>query len=173
MKNRLIAVTVAATALALLAGAVADTNLKLKHWRAGSDAAWHDIAAIHAQRILAARAALDSIAATADAQQLRRLNDQLQRSATMPASPAMLDDPIAINAYKQSQGELTGALFMLVTGNSTPTVQLARLRAQLPRDEAALAEARERYRAASAAFNARNSGALASLLRYRPLVDTL
>ncbi|HEU4776245.1 MAG TPA: hypothetical protein VFS95_05425 [Telluria sp.] len=172
MKTRIIAMTALASTLALVAGVVADTHLKLKHLRASSDAAWSEVAAIHAQRIVLAKAALISVTATADPQLLRRLDDQLQRSAAMPASSAMLDDPVAIDAYKQRQGELTGALFMLAAGTS-PSAQLAQLRAQLPRDEEALADARERYRVASAAFNARNSGALASLLRYRPLAATL
>ena len=173
MKTRIIAMTALASTLALVAGVVADTHLKLKHLRASSDAAWNEVAAIHAQRIVLAKAALISVTATADPQLLRRLDDQLQRSAAMPATSAMLDDPAAIDAYKQRQGELTGALFMLAAGTTASTAQLAQLRAQLPRDEEALADARERYRAASAAFNARNSGALASLLRYRPLAATL
>lgn len=173
MKTRIIAITALACSLALVAGAVADTHLKLNRLRASSDAAWNDVAAIHAQRIVLAKAALGSFDGVIDRQLLGRLEEQLQRSAAMPVSAAILNDPVAINAYKQRQGELTGTLFMLITTNTAPTTQLAQLRAQLPRDEAALDDARARYREASAAFNARNSGALASLLRNRPLADTL
>lgn len=173
MKTRIIAITALASALALVAGAVADTHHTLAHWRASSDQAWHDVAAIHAQRIAAARTAVRSVADAGDPQLLHRIDAQLQRAAGIPATAAMLDDPVAIDAYKQRQGELTGALFMLVNGNTPATDALVRLRTQLPRDEAALAAARIRYRAASAAFNARNSGPLAALLRHRPLVATL
>ncbi|HEY0062841.1 MAG TPA: hypothetical protein VGC21_12015 [Telluria sp.] len=173
MKTRIISFTLVAAALALVAGAVADTYRKLNHLKASSDEAWSEIAAIQEQRATVAMAALNSVAGSVDPHLLLQLREKLQRSTAIPAKRVKLDDPAAINAYKQSQGELTGALFMLATQATVSTGPLEQLRTQLPREEAALASARERYRAASAAFNARNSGALASLLRYRPLEQTL
>ncbi|SHH19465.1 hypothetical protein [Massilia sp. CF038] len=173
MKTRIISLTLVAAALALVAGAVADTHRKLNHLRASSDEAWREIAAIQEQRVIVAKAALNSVAGSVDPQLLLQLNDKLQRSTAMPARLVALDDPAAINAYKQGHGELTGALFVLTTRATVSTGPLEQLRTQLPREEAALADARERYREASAAFNARNRGALAALLRYRPLEQTL
>ncbi len=173
MNYRILSITVLAATLALVAGAVADAQLKLNRLRANTDSAWNEVAAIHAQRLTAAKLALSSVANTGNPQLVADINNRLQRTAALPSSPALLDDPAALNAYKQGQGELTGALFMLAGSETAQSAQLAQLRAQLPDQEAALAAARERYREASAAYNARNSSVVAALLRNRPLAETI
>lgn len=94
-----------------------------------------------------------------DLAMVERTRQLLVRASVLPTSSEVLEDPKAIDTYKHYQGELTGALFQLVgTAQSWPgfagDAALLALRAELPRDEQALAEARGRYRKAAASYNA-------------------
>ena len=158
----------AAGAAALSIAAAGSMHAELAGLRAESEAAWNDIAAIHAARQQGASVALAGAPAGLDSSQLRQAGMRLAASRAMPADGAMLDDPQAINAWLQRQGELTGALFMLAQAP-----QLASMRERLLHDETALASARARYRQASASYNAQASGPLAALLRFQPLPPSL
>ena len=129
--------------------------------REASAAAWLELAQIHAARAQAASAAL-AVVGTADGLDpaiAARAREALARAAKMPAHEQLLGDVRAIERYKQYQGELTGALFVLVTGaQRVPALSTSGavqdLRSELLRDESALAAARERYRQAAAGYNA-------------------
>lgn len=173
MKQRTITIAAGALTLALATAVTAavGTSHKLSSSREVSEAAWQELATIHAARARAAKAALDAAAPSANPELLRQVRSELDRTLATPPDAAVLDDLVSINAYKQRQGELTGKLFMLVAGDVPPPLQ--QLRAQLPRDEAALAQARARYRQASADYNALSRTTIASLLGYNALPDGL
>ena len=155
---------------------------QLARARTECETAWQDIAQIQDARVASASAALDAlgnenIAATAALR--TRARDALAR-AKITRDAEVLHNPAAINAWKQSQGELTGALFMLAMGNAggvPAPAALEQLRLQLVQEEEALAQARNRYSQASAAYaNATQpvAGAMvAALLRYPELPATL
>lgn len=155
-------VALLAVVLATTAGAGGLIYRDLHAAKSGGAQAWHEVAQIHAQRAQAARVALDAAARPggldpALVEHTRRL---LARASTLSTTGAVLEDPTAIDTYKHDQGELTGALFRLVgTAQSWPAfagdAALRELRAELPRDELALAQARGRYRQAAASYNAR------------------
>ena len=129
--------------------------------REASAAAWLELAQIHAARAQAASAALATVGAAdgLDPAIAARARDALTRASKMPAHEQLLGDVRAIERYKQYQGELTGALFVLVAGaQRVPALAASNtvqgLRNELLRDESALASARERYRRAAASYNA-------------------
>jgi hypothetical protein len=173
MKQRTIAIAAGVLTLALATAVTVavGTSHRLSSSRDLSEAAWHDVAAIHAARARSAKAALDAAAPTTNVELLRQVRTELDRTLAAPPDATVLDDLVSINAYKQQQGELTGKLFMLVAGDVPAPLQ--QLRAQLPRDEAALAQARARYRQASADYNALSRTTIASLLGYHALPDGL
>ena len=143
--------------------------------REASAAAWLELAQIHAARAQAASAALAAVgtAEGLDPAVTARARDALARASKMPAHEQLLGDARAIERYKQYQGELTGALFVLVANaQRVPAVATSGavqgLRSELLRDEAALAATRERYRHAAAGYNNLSAafpgaGALAAL----------
>jgi len=173
MKRRTTTMAAGALTLALATAVTAaiGTSHKLSSAREVSEAAWQELAAIHTARARAAKTAIDAAVPSANPELLRQVRSELDRTLAAPPAPAVLDDLASINAYKQRQGELTGKLFMLVAGDVPPPLQ--QLRAQLPRDEAALAQARVRYRQASADYNALSRTTIASLLGYGALPDGL
>lgn len=128
--------------------------------RQASTAAWLEVAQIHAGRSQAAAATLAAVGSAAGLDQVVtvRAREALARAATLTPRQDLLDDPRAIERYKQYQGELTGTLFQLVVGAQRIPALAASgavlgLRNELLRDEAALASARERYRQAAASYN--------------------
>jgi hypothetical protein len=159
--------------LATAAAAIIGTGHKLSNTRDSTEAAWREIAAIHAARARAAQAALNAAAPSVNPELLRQVRGELELTLAASPNPALLDDPVLINAYKRQQGELTGKLFMLAAGDAAQAGALGQLRARLPRDEAALAQARARYRQASADYNALSRTTIAALLGYRALPDAL
>lgn len=152
-KRRIGVMALAGLAIGL---AIAGTSSyrELGEARAHALAAWGDIGQMQAERLRAARIALDQ--AGTPAPLADDVRDRLARAGALPPSPGMLDDPQAIDAYKRYQGELTGALFAMVmsrpAGQGSPALEA--LRSELPRQEAALAEARQRYGQAAARHHA-------------------
>lgn len=153
--------TLALAALAVIGiGGAASYNRysELRATRTEALAAWQAIGAIHAERERAANATLGVPAkiVTLTPGDVEHARAMLSQARAMPADPALLDDPRAIDTYKRYQGELTGSLFVLAYGARTPAgaAVLAGLRDALPRYEAALAQARLRYRHAARRHNA-------------------
>ncbi len=151
----------------------------LSHARAEGEGAWRDLARIHAARNDGAATALSVAAAGGSIEPALAAKAQvaLARAKTLRADDSVLYDAVQINTYKQQQGELTGALLTLTAPNANPASGLRTLRADLLRDEAALAEARARYDHASTRYRAISgtvTGAtVATLLRYPELPATL
>lgn len=149
-----------AVVLTAAAGVAGSSYRELREAKSGGAQAWGDIARIHVQRARAANAALDAAARSGgvDPALVGHTRHLLSKAALLPTSSAILDDPKAVDTYKQYQGELTGALFRLVgMAHSQPALSgeaaVRQLRAELPRDELALARARARYKQAATDYN--------------------
>lgn len=175
LQRRNIAMAALLGLLVLAAVGVGRHHLARAEAREASAAAWLELAQIHAARAQAASAALAAVgtAEGLDPALAGRARDALARASGMPAHEQLLGDVRAIERYKQYQGELTGALFVLVAGAQRVPALAASgavqgLRRELLRDEAALAATRERYRHAAASYNDLSAafpgaGALAAL----------
>ncbi len=147
-------------------------------------APWRDIVQIHAQRARIAAVALDAAARAEglDPAMIDHARSMLARATALSTPPQLLNDPQAIDTYKHYQGELTGELFQLVgRAQAIPALAdndaLQALRAELPRDEIALAAARSRYEHAAANYNtlakAFPAVAVAALIGYEKLPTQL
>jgi LemA protein len=150
-----------AVVITTAAGASSVSYRELQAAKSDGAQAWSEVARIHAQRARTASVALDAAARPGglDLAQVEHTRRLLARAAAMPTTTEVLHDPKAVDTYKQYQGELTGALFRLVgTAQSLPMLageaSLGALRAELPRDEQALAQARARYKQAAVSYNA-------------------
>jgi LemA protein len=141
-----------------IGAAVHDRYRDLRGTRDEAAAAWRAIGDIHAERARMAQATLGAAdrAGMRGSGEVEQARAMLSQVGAMPAGPALLDDPRAIDTYKRYQGELTGALFMLAFGARTASgaATVAPLRDALLRHEAALAQARQRYRQAARRHNA-------------------
>jgi len=143
------AVAAAAMAALGLGALVHDRYQDLRDSRAAAAAAWLEIGAIHAARERTAHTTLGRLQAL-PAPAVEKTRAMLSQVRAVPAELALLDDPMALDTYKRYQGELTGALFTLAFG--APALQ--DLQSSLTRNEAALAQARLRYRQAALKHNA-------------------
>ncbi len=157
MKQRAALALAAIAAIGLCAAAYGSYR-QLSATRADAAAAWEAVGSIHAARASSASETLDDAAkvralAAADVERARAM---LSQARALDASPQLLDDPQAFDTYKRYQGELGGALFGLAFGATTPAAAavLESLRQALPRNEEALAQARERYKQAADKHNA-------------------
>lgn len=157
--------TGAAALVALAAFGVGATGFNcyrdLRDSHANAAAAWREIGNIHAARAHTAHVTLNAVEKVQpqvqqSAPQFEQARAMLSQVGALPAAPALLDDPVALDTYKRYQGELTGALFSLAFGQHSPTgaAALDGLRSALQRNEAALAQARLRYRQAALKYNA-------------------
>ena len=180
--NKTVVLVGALAAIAALAAGV-PTGRQLARTQADSETAWHQIVQIQTGRIQNATLALDASRPddTVHAPLRRAARDAIARAKAAGGDAKILHDPTAINIWKQSQGELTAALFMLV-GSSNDKSQpaaapLERLRVELMQEEEALASARARYSQSSAEYAAASStvagATVATLLRYPDLPATL
>lgn len=153
------AVALVAMAAVGVGAAGADRYRDLYETRAVAAAAWREIGDIHAARERTAHATLDQADRPLPASDVEKARAMLSQVRALPADPALLDDPMALDTYKRYQGELTGALFGLAFGAANPAdaadaAALVLLRTSLARNEAALAQARQRYRRAAEKHNA-------------------
>lgn len=192
---------VAALLLLALFSALAATvpaGRQLARARADSETAWRVIARLHTARMEEAAGALGALRHASPDQPFERIEaarwtsvfNALARAKAASGDHTALHDPEAINAWKQYQGELTAALFMLVEGagegigkippasTSARSLEVrTRLRVQLMREEAALAQARLRYAQASAEYavitDTMAGTVVATLLDYPELPATL
>lgn len=152
------ALALAAIAAIGICAAGVSSYRQLSATRADAAAAWEAVGTIHAARASSASDTLDDAAkvralAAADVERARAM---LSQARALDATPALLDNPQAFDTYKRYQGELGGALFGLAFGATTPDAAavLEQLRSALPRSEAALAQARARYKQAADRHNA-------------------
>lgn len=147
--------SLALAAFAAAGAAVHGHYQDLRATRSEAAAAWHTIGELHTARERTAHAVLAAAGGLAQ-DDVDRARAMLSQVRAVPADPGLLDDPRAIDTYKRYQGELTGALFVLVFKARTPDAAKALdgLRNALPRYEAGLAQARQRYRHAALRHNA-------------------
>lgn len=129
--------------------------------KAALNQAWAGVEQVNARRLDAIPAALDAARKTPgiDPQLLDAVSRALEAASRVPADAPLQEDPLVFDRYKQTQGELTGAAFRLLSAaESSPDLRqhpaIGRLRTAMINDQAQLSAQRARYSEALAHYNA-------------------